>query len=74
MMNESSLTAQVEEGDKCLLDHISLLRRILDDLEKDVRASRRHYNRIPLGESPMVITGLVSTREVLLSYRREPTE
>jgi hypothetical protein len=74
MMYESSLTAQVESGDKCILDHIRQLRTTLEGLEEDVLAGRRHYNRTPLGEAPMVITGLVSTREVLLAYRREPIE
>jgi hypothetical protein len=74
MMNESSLTAQIESGDKCILDHIRQLRTTLEGLEGDIQAGRRCYNRTPLGEAPMVITGLVSTREVLLAYRKEPTE
>jgi len=74
MMHESSLIAQVESGDKCILDHISVLQKALKFLEEDVRAGRRAYNRNPLGEAPAIITGLVSTREVLLAYRKEAPE
>ena len=74
MMNASSLTAQVESGDKCILDHISVLQRVLKYLEEDVRAGRRTHNRNPLGVTAMDLTGLVSTREVLLTYRKEPGE
>jgi hypothetical protein len=74
MMYESSLRAEIETHDKTILDWIEKLRGSMTDLEKDIRAGRRTHNRLPTVEASGHITALVSTREVLLSYRMDPLE